>query len=262
MSDERLLHVPGATLRIRQTGQTPSAIFIHGFGGDLSTWDLVWQTLPDSLHRLRYDLRGFGASTAEADAPFSHGQDLLNLLAALEIDRCDLVGVSLGGAVALNFALDAPDRVRRLILINPAIVAWEWSDAWLSLWRPIRARARAGDLKGAKELWWRHPLFESVRKTAAAKALYDSIQRYSGAHWIRDPHAEMMPDVDRLHQLAPATLLLTGDQDLDEYKTIAGLIEASSASVARHRYQACGHMLHLEDPVACSRDIAAFLASA
>jgi pimeloyl-ACP methyl ester carboxylesterase len=253
------LRAAGVDFHAEQQGERPRAVFLHGFGADLHTWDDVWSALGGRLPALRYDLRGFGRSRGPAGTPYSHADDLLAILDASALGQCDLIGVSMGGGVALNFALDHPQRVRRLILISPTLVAWEWSDAWLSLWRPIVTHACRGEMDEAKRLWWEHPLFGPTRNSPGAAALRESIQRFSGAQWIGDAHRLMLPDVERLHLLSTPTLLLTGARDYEDFRVIAALIEASAGDLERIDHPERGHLLHLEDPQGCAREIGAFL---
>ena len=253
------IHAADIGFHAQQVGEQPRAIFLHGFGGDLHTWDGVWSVLGEALPSLRYDLRGFGQSFDNSTEPFNHADDLLAILNVSNIDRCDVIGVSMGGAVALNFALDHPERVRNLILISPGMVAWEWSTAWRALWRPIVAEARAGNMDVARQLWWQHPLFATTRNSEGASALHASIMRYSGAQWIRDNHKLMLPNVERLHTLQPRTLLLTGGCDLEDFRLIAELIEASAVNLKRVDWPERGHLLHLEDPAGCAREILSFI---
>jgi pimeloyl-ACP methyl ester carboxylesterase len=233
-------------------------LFVHGFGGDLHTWDTVWEAMAAEPAALRYDLRGFGQTVCRRPGRYKHADDLLTVLDASAIDSCDLVGVSMGGGVAINFALDHPDRVRNLVLISPGLVGWEWSAAWDALWQPIAELARAGNLDGARRLWWEHPLFDSTRGSAGGRALFESIMRFKGEQWIRDDHQLMLPDVERLHLLRAPTLLLTGGRDFEDFRLIADLIEASVAGLSRIDRPQLGHLLHLEDPEHCVREIGSF----
>ena len=259
---ERSIHIPGADLHVDCSSDRPRTVFVHGLSGDLTTWDLLWSALDPRLTGLRYDLRGHGRSVSEPHRQFNHATDLRYLLDALRLDRIDLVGVSMGGSIALNFALEYPERVSRLVLMSPGIVGWEWSDAWRELWQPIAEAARAGDLQRARQLWWQHPLFETTRSSAAARSLHESIMRYSGEAWTGDDHEHLLPDLERVHTLSMPTLLLSGGRDLEDFRLVADLIEASaSAVITRVELPECGHLLHLEDPRECAGRLATMLLS-
>lgn len=249
----------GVDFNAQRSGASPKVIFIHGFGEDLHSWDLLWPELASRLSALRYDLRGYGKSVDSATESFSHTDDLLALLDAQGIRQCSLVGISMGGAIALNFALNFPDRVEKLVLISPGMVAWEWSEAWRQLWGAVAAEARAGNLDEARQLWWQHPFFASTRNSPAAKLLHDSIMRFSGDQWIQDRQESALPDIDRLYTLKPATLLLSAAKDFEDFRLIADVLDASTDKVTRIDHADLGHLLHLEDPQGCAREILHFL---
>jgi pimeloyl-ACP methyl ester carboxylesterase len=238
----------------------PNAIFLHGFGGDYHSWDALFAECNGSgISTLKYDLRGFGGSRCDENQPFSHTEDLLAIFDKLEIGRSALVGLSMGGAVALNFALTYPERVTKLVLISPGMVGWEWSEDWKQRWRGITALARDGDRAGAKRLWWQHPLFDSARASEAGVSLQESINRYSGIQWIHDPQLSSLPDIERLHDLAVPTLLLSGGRDMADFQLIADVLAASSPNVQRIDFPEYGHMLPLEAPQLCANEIQRFL---
>ncbi|MFA7556052.1 MAG: alpha/beta hydrolase [Spongiibacteraceae bacterium] len=259
MEKNTSIHVAGVNFFARQKGENPNAVFIHGFGDSLNTWDGLWSELGESFSGLRYDLRGFGRSVSHDDQRFSHTDDLLAIVDASNIERCDLIGVSMGGGIALNFALNHPDRVSKLVLISPAITAWEWSAGWKMLWQLIVTSARAGDMDKARELWWQHPVFASARDSSVAEVLRESIRHYSGAQWVRDYQQHGLPDIERLDQLKPPTLLLTGGRDVEDFRLIADVIEAGANPVSRVDFAGLGHLLHMEDAVACADEITRFI---
>lgn len=261
MKQTLAIHAAAVDFHAEQTGENPQAIFLHGFGGDLHAWDLVWPVLGNNFSALRYDLRGYGQSIDSAATPFHHADDLLAIMDALELDQCNVIGVSMGGSVALNFALDHPERVRNLILISPGMVGWDWSDAWRTLWQGIVDKARTGDMDAAKKLWWQHPLFATTRACEAGSLLHESIQRFSGAQWIRNYEKENLPDVERLHTLGTRTLLLTGGRDVDDFRLIADLIEASAPDTTRIDWPEYGHLLNFDNPSGCARAIISFLSA-
>lgn len=254
------LSTPLGRFRVERRGERPRAVFLHGFAGEGALWDPVWVRLPADWALARYDLRGFGATAAPCDEPYDHAADLEAILDALGIARTALVGHSLGGAVALRFALDHPERVERLALLSPALVGWEWSPAWQARWEAIRARARAGDLEGAKVLWWTHPLFHGLRNKPTARLARAALARYGGGHWMGDAARPAMPDLERLPGLACPTLLLAGGADLPEFHLIADAVAALAPRVRREDLPGVGHGLPLEAPDAVADHLAAFLA--
>lgn len=258
MSEAQVMRLPGADLRIAVCDSGPTTIFLHGFGGDLSTWDRLWPLLPAGRRYIRYDLRGFGQSVARDNASFDHADDLADLMDAMQIDRCDIAGLSMGGSVALNFALTRPDRVRSLSLLSPGLTAWDWSEEWRALWRPIAEAARAGYMSRARELWLAHPLFATTRASDAEGMLHDEIARFSGDQWVEDHQGPALPDVERLHQLEVPVLLLTGAQDMADFRLVAELIEACTQNVTRHDVSDAGHLIHLEAPDWCRNMLSEF----
>jgi pimeloyl-ACP methyl ester carboxylesterase len=250
--------VEGATLAGERRGEGAPLVMLHGMAGCRRDWDRLVAALPADLATLRHDLRVFGESASE-DLTYSHADDLLALLVTLAIDRAPLIGLSMGGGVALNFALSHPERVSHLVLISPAMIGWEWSDTWKALWRGVASAARAGDLPLARERWWLHPMFAQVRDSKAAPELRAAIDAYHGAQWIRDPQRPELPDIDRLHTLAPPTLLLTGEHDVPDMRLIAEVIAGAAPDVRRVDYAGAGHMLQLERADAVAEEVAGFL---
>lgn len=252
--------VEGATLSGEVSGEGTPLVLIHGMAGDHNEWDRLLTALPSGRATLRYDLRGFGQSETQEGTAFSHADDLLALLDTQGIARAPLLGLSMGGGVALNFALDHPERVSRLILVSPAMVGWEWSDEWKALWRAVAAPARDGNLALARDRWFAHPMFAALRRDpAAAEDLHRGIEAYHGRQWIRDWQRDELPDVDRLHTLAMPCLLLTGTLDVPDMRLIADVIEGAAPDARRIDFADAGHMLHLERTDEVARAVEAFL---
>ena len=259
MIEERIVHLPDVDLMVVIDHGNLPTIFLHCFGGDLRTWNGLWPSLPCDRANIRYDLRGFGRSVARNDCPFHHVDDLLALIDALRFDQCDLVGLSMGGSIALNFALSWPDKVRSLALLSPGLTAWDWSEEWRMLWRPIVVAARAGEMRLARDLWLAHPLFETTRNSSrAAELLRDEVSAFHGAQWIQDHQAPALPDIERLHELAVPTLLLTGSCDFADFRLIADVIKTCAPNVIRHDASGLGHLIHLEAPHWCGKLLTAF----
>lgn len=261
MIERREVDVGGARLFAESAGEGPPLVLVHGLASDHGAWDDVVGALVRRRRVIRYDLRGYGRSSDPERRRFRHAEDLGAVLDAFGVERADVAGASMGGSIALNFALDQPGRVRRLVLSSPGMVAWDWSEAWRAAFAEMLVAAQAGDMPRARELWIAHPLFATTRAVPAAAArLRAETQAYSGAHWAHgDNEALQMPDIDRLPFLQAPTLLLSGSEDLPDFRLIADLIEGAAPDVRRIDYAGAGHLLHYERPEAFVRDLVAFV---
>src|SRR5215213_7875460 len=115
--------VPGGALAAdRWPGDGPTVVLLHAGVADRRGWTEVADRLATTgLDVVAYDRRGFGASPP-GDAPFSHLDDLRAVLDATAGDRpAWLVGNSMGGALAIDAALELPERVAGLVLLAPAV---------------------------------------------------------------------------------------------------------------------------------------------
>jgi pimeloyl-ACP methyl ester carboxylesterase len=116
--------VEGVRLRLRDTGprDAPAVILLHGFGASLETWDPWAEALSRRFRVIRFDLPGFGLTGPDPTGDYSDARTMAlleGLMTQLGVERASLIGNSLGGRIAWNFAAVHPDRVSRLVLISP-----------------------------------------------------------------------------------------------------------------------------------------------
>ena len=102
--------VNGARLWVEQEGGGPAVLFVHGGLGDSRLWEPQAHALASRFRAIRYDLRFWGRSESPG-MEFSSVDDLVGLLDAIGVERAALVGLSLGGGLALDVTLAHPDRV-------------------------------------------------------------------------------------------------------------------------------------------------------
>ncbi|MGV9451724.1 alpha/beta fold hydrolase [Streptomyces sp. NPDC003635] len=117
------LEVEGAALTYDDQGPRDSAeaplVFIHGWTANRHRWDHQMSHFAERRRVVRLDLRGHGESGGAGVRTIEElAADVLALLDHLEIDRCVLVGHSMGGMIAQTVTLAHPDRVERLVLVN------------------------------------------------------------------------------------------------------------------------------------------------
>lgn len=121
-----LIDANGVSFHYLQAGSGPDLVMLHGLSGNLAVWHLrMVPLLQDRFRLTTYDLRGHGRSSMPASGYSTRtmAADLGALMDALDIERADLLGHSFGADVSLHFALLHPERVRRLVLVEPGIPA-------------------------------------------------------------------------------------------------------------------------------------------
>ncbi|MFJ8309615.1 MULTISPECIES: alpha/beta fold hydrolase [unclassified Streptomyces] len=101
-------------------GEGLPLVLLHPGVASSRIWDAIMPRLTERHRVIRYDVRGFGRSAAPT-AQYSLAGDLLAVIDHFEVDRAVFVGSSMGGAAALSFALDAPERVAGLALFCPGV---------------------------------------------------------------------------------------------------------------------------------------------
>lgn len=114
--------VDGADLRYRMTGDGPDVVLLHGIARSLEDWDEQHELLSTRFRVTSVDLPGFGESgpPTAPNTMETMARAVLGLMTALDIGRAHVVGNSMGGAVAMQVAALAPERVRTLVLASSA----------------------------------------------------------------------------------------------------------------------------------------------
>lgn len=251
MTAQHYVDIGDCRLFYRDTATGQPVVLLHGFSLDHRIWQRQVSVLARRFRVVRYDLRGFGRSDTPSESGYSHADDLKALLEKLGIDRAHIVGLSMGGGAALDFAISYPNALGKLVLADATVGGHRWSDEWTALARPVWKAGREGDMAEAKRLWLEHPLFQhALRSAAAAPILQGIIAGYSGWHWAhRDPERQLEPPaVERLDAIKAPTLVVVGERDLPDFLTVArklssGIPEAHEATLAD-----TGHLTNLEAP--------------
>jgi pimeloyl-ACP methyl ester carboxylesterase len=173
-------------------------------------------------HVVAYDRRGYG-ETETPDVPFNHLVDLEAVLDRLSIHAAILVGSSMGGGLAVDFALEHPERTIGLVLVGTSITGAEGAEI------PEEAADLEDALEYAQErgnldtvnrieahLWLDGPLSESGRVSGEPRELF---LKMNAVH-LNHPELteEEVPDdaVDHLHSIVAPTLLVVGELDMPD----------------------------------------------
>ncbi|MBP6015368.1 MAG: alpha/beta fold hydrolase [Candidatus Promineofilum sp.] len=134
-------HTNGINLHYETVGQGAPLLFLHGLGSRGEDWTAQIPFFARNYRVITADMRGHGQSD-KPPGPYSvsmMAHDVLDLLDGLQIDAAHIVGLSMGGMIAFQLAVDRPERVRSLVIVNsgPALVArtaGEWLRIQQRLW--------------------------------------------------------------------------------------------------------------------------------
>lgn len=228
----------GATLRGESKGSGPGLVFLHAGVADRRSWTVLQNELSSTHRTVAYDRRGFGDTTYVAGS-FSHLDDLVAVLDHEGINEVSLVGNSMGGGLALDFALAHPERTHSLVLIGTAVSGVPpvetLSAPVQALDEALDAADEAGDLTEVNRLeawlWLDGPAEPEGRIGGSLRELFLAMN--GRALEASDPgqERERPPAFDRLGGLDVRTLVMVGSLDLplmvDRSKLIAGILPRS-----------------------------------
>ena len=146
------INIDNAKLYYEIAGQGPPLIMIHAGVADSRQWNNEFADFSQLSQVIRYDMRGFGKSEP-VEGRFSNMSDLVALLEALEIDEPAVVmGCSMGGGLALDFALSYPSKVKALILVGAGPSGLELEVPSLPKFADAVKAFEAGDLDLVAEI--------------------------------------------------------------------------------------------------------------
>jgi pimeloyl-ACP methyl ester carboxylesterase len=256
------------TLAHDVTGSGPPVVLLHEGVADRRMWRHQVPVLEPDHTVVTPDLRGFGNSP-HASGAFSHVEDVRELLDELGLEQAAVVGGSFGARVALELALVHPGRVSRLVLCPPALSDWEWSRTVRDAWQAEGEAYEAGDLDRATEvnveLWVDGPNRGPDAVDPAVRDLVRTMQRQAFELPEPDPPPREGPALDppasaRLGEIGVPTLLLVGDEDVEDFQRIADRLASGIAGARKVVIPGAAHVLALERPDELNRALLDFLA--
>jgi 3-oxoadipate enol-lactonase len=239
-------------------GEIP-LVFVNALGTDLRIWDGVVQHFVNRYPLVRYDKRGHGLSDSPP-APYSirdFSTDLLRLLEHLDLSKVILLGISVGGMIALDFAASWPERVHSMVLCDTAPVI-----GTAVLWNDRIDKLRQNGMPSMAEAIlarWFAPTFKQ-RSPAAYQGFYNMLTRmpvegYTGTcEAIRDAD---LTEVTRT--IGARSLILCGTEDVSTPPDLVrGLVELMPHAEFQE-IPGAGHSTCIEQPDAVAKQIERFL---
>lgn len=187
----------------------PPLILLHGITTSSTMWYPNIAELSRDFRTFAVDVIGDAGKSVPRHRPkdpCEHAQWLLDVFNELHIEQADVAGLSYGGFLTLNFALKAPERVKRIVLLAPAGCFVKFRLAFL-------LRMISGMLLPARAAVKNHARWTSVRKDAHESPVFEQMllsRLFGRAHWGVWPR--VFTD-EELRRVSAPTLLLIGDRE-------------------------------------------------
>ena len=242
----------GITIHYEERGEGDPLILIMGLGADGSLWEDHVQEYEKHFQCILMDNRGAGKSD-KPEGPYSTkmmADDTAGLMDALGIDKAHVAGISMGGAIAQELALNHPDKVRSLVLVSTWAKCNNYAVTVFEHFRKIRETARPDNFLELLQLWiFAPPFYESniddLRQGQQDAA--DNPEPMPQPSFSAQCDACINHDtVGRLDQINAPTLITIGDKDIFTPPAFSEYLHENISGSEIFWLKGCGHAHHWE----------------
>jgi 3-oxoadipate enol-lactonase len=252
--------VNGTRLYYEALGSGEPVILLQGGNLPLEMWDEQFAKLAQTFRVVRYDARGFGRSAAKS-GPYASEEDLLALLQHLKMPKASLVGLSLGGRVAIDFALLHPEMVERLVLAGPGLSGFDWTERrepWID---SAIAASKQNDSVRISLLWLESGYMTPAMRDSVLAGRLRVLTVRNASMWMQPDSERVLtpPAIGRLVSLKVPTLIIVGSLDIPDIQRIVDTLQASVPGAVKIVIQDAGHMVNMEKPSEFNRTVLEFL---
>ncbi|HST87139.1 MAG TPA: alpha/beta fold hydrolase [Ktedonobacterales bacterium] len=265
--------INGARLYYEIAGAGQPLVLLHAGIADSRMWDDQFAVFAQRYKVIRYDHRGFGKSSMPP-GPYVFREDLLGLLRHLGIARASLIGVSMGGRLAVDFTLEHPEMVEALIPVcaglsgfepNPSEIAPEE----LAYWEQLEAADKASDAERLNELEV-HLWVDGLRRAPERvnPAVRARVREMNAANIARAAEQEQAqsqplqpPATGRLGEIHAPTLVIVGAEDNSTVQTAVNRLATEIPGAKKVVMRDTAHVPNMEKPEEFNRIVLEFLAS-
>jgi pimeloyl-ACP methyl ester carboxylesterase len=247
----QFLTVPGGRLFFEKVGEGRPLVFIHGFALDSRMWTHQREALKGNYQIVSYDVRGFGRSSVPRSDDYFHWQDLLFLINHTCSEPPILIGLSMGGRIACQFAVECPTSLAGLALVNSSLSDFEFT-SYAAVTSSVREAFVGGGVADAKLAWLNSALWHHLSdQPELLSKVQEMTEGYSGWHWERS--ASFVPPLERevryrFDEIKVPTLVIGGGRDLEDFRTIARILADRIAGARLVELPEVGHLSPLEAP--------------
>ncbi len=242
--------VNGTKLYYEMQGKGPAVVLIHSGGFDRRIWDDQFTRFSERYSVIRYDVRGYGKSPAPTK-PYSDEEDLYQLLRLLGVTKAHVIGVSMGGRIAIDFTLTHPEMVRSLVPVASSVSGHAFSaEDTVELMKVIYS-IQNDDGTPAGEAWLRSAYNAPGMENAAVAAKLRPIAIENSRAWLMNIFFPRMPfplAIQRLSDIRAPVLIVRGDRDVASIVKVSEILEKGIAGSKAIVIPGAGHMVNVEKP--------------
>jgi len=256
--------INGARTHYEREGSGLPVIFLHAGIADLRMWEPQVAEFARHFDVIRVDHRGFGKSELPPER-WSDRADLLALIDLLSLKPAHLVGCSMGGGLAIDFALDHPDRVSRLVLVGPSIGGANFGKKYPEVFAAVKAADQAGDMEAVnREEMYLFLDGPRRRRGHVRQPLRDLFLDMNGgnldSNWETAPHDDLEPPaIERLHEITAETLVVVGDEDAPPIFDAVDVLLEKVPRAHKAVIHDAAHLPNLEHPAEFNQVVLEFL---
>lgn len=268
-SQSGFVSIDNAKLYYEVAGAGTPLVMVHAGVADSRQWDNEFTYFSQSNQVIRYDMRGYGKSEP-VDGEFSHMSDLVSLLDTLGVhEPIVIMGCSMGGGLAMDFALSHPSRVQALVMVDSAPSGLELDVPTPAKFAEAEKAFESGDLDLLAEIetqiW-----FDGMGRTpeqvnAAMRKLLYEMNRLALSHEVKGlgkrlPNTET-PAFDRLERLGMPVLIIVGSHDTPYILAAADYMKEKIKSAVQITIEDAAHLPNMDQPQEFQNIVEQFLSS-
>jgi pimeloyl-ACP methyl ester carboxylesterase len=253
--------INGTKIYYEVAGVGHPLVLIHGGQMDSRMWDEQFQLFSKTYRVVRYDVRGYGKSPASKNV-YASEDDLAALLKFLKMEKAYVVGLSLGGRIAIDFALAHPEMTDGIVPVAPGLSGFHFSDD-PSEWNLLRA-VQSGDSAKAADYWLQTGYMAPAMENPKVAPRLRQLSLENVHENLDNPLLETIPNppaIERLPQIKAPTLILVGNRDVADIHEICGLLRARIPGAKEIVIEGSGHIVNMEKPEEFNRAVLDFLGS-
>jgi 3-oxoadipate enol-lactonase len=258
------LTLNGARINYERSGAGLPVIFLHAGLADSRMWSAQADEFARDFDVIRPDTRGFGRSEMPPGR-WSAPSDLLALIDALELKPAHLVGCSMGGGIALDFALLHSERISRLVLVGAAVDGTQPDAEDARLIATVSAARKARDFEALNDamldLFLDGPHRRPGYVTGPVRELvYEMNERAMRVDFDRSPPDQLDPPAaERLAEVTAPTLVVVGDVDVPRVLKNSELLAWKIPNARKAVIRDAAHLPNMEQPDEFNRIVRDFL---